>query len=433
MPSHKRSRSSLTSTTSSSASSEENSSLQEKPSKKTKRPKALKKVCSDEDLDDIRIYLLTRKVDDTSDDSDEKNWKRADYRVLKNIPNHDDEDDEVEPESEPEVVERSIACCISEFNSGLSDDTGGEEQVRIGFLLENKSSIDVAYVIGFNGLEAASKILKSERTTLIGDYRNNTKGFSQDFIVSKSKMAQDESEVVDRALLDKLGVIEVKIHRAQKSHQGKSHGDNSKIKSTESPQIKIKESMIKTSAAMSLNFGAVKQIPSQKAGGLTTYFDYKELLINLEIKYRNYIGYLVELAKANVPIEQKKTTTESEKNEEEIIEIESDEDDEIQETTAPPPIQTTPALVLTPFKSQSLMSKVKENVSQLEAMSTEDLIKFIKLIDEKLYESVKDPFRNENIDGSVFLALSGQELKELGIKIGEQIKIKQIIQQVREN
>lgn len=80
------------------------------------------------------------------------------------------------------------------------------------------------------------------------------------------------------------------------------------------------------------------------------------------------------------------------------------------------------------------MDKVK-GVSQrvVEQKSVDELLRFIKLIDENLYHNVEPTFKKENIYGVAFVSLTQSDLKDMKVSIGDMIKVKQILQQLTEN
>ncbi|KAL9646502.1 hypothetical protein ABK040_006561 [Willaertia magna] len=174
-----------------------------------------------------------------------------------------------------------------------------------------------------------------------------------------------------------------------------------------------------------------------------TYYTLHEKLIEYEFRYRNYMGYLLELVKAGITIEESRQQQQEIENsipaelinagvnpteDTEVIElIDSDSD----ATSEEPPPQCPPKLP--EYKSVSLMEKVKETLLQVEKKSVEEVLEFIKSVDEDLYKSVEKPFKDQGIDGFSFLSLTPLDMRGLGLIVGHQIKIKQILQCIREN
>ncbi|KAG2382592.1 hypothetical protein C9374_005172 [Naegleria lovaniensis] len=388
-----------------SASSQANS-----PAAKNKRPSVGDSTSSRKE--EIEVFLLTRSLDDRRDDSVVENWDRIDFRIIPT-------------ESTP--THTSMVCHVEAFN----DET--VESVRLGILVENNSNMDIIVAFEVDSVEVAGMaiVVLKGKSRIAANVRHD--GYLQPIIIRKNKLAEDYSEVIPKEELGKIGCIKATIYRANKD---KTVADTQPKQGSGTPlenkAIKIKESMSKD-GALSMGFGERKPIIVQP-GSTCTKYNRCEKIKTWNVKYRNKIGFLWTLVQNGITMEEAKAQQEENEargigaKEQGVIEISDEEESDANETATP----IIPKVA--PIKSQTIMEKVK-GVSKLtvEQKNVDELLSFIKSIDENLFNNVRATFKKEHIDGVAFLSLTHNDLKDMKVSIGDMIKVKQILQQLAEN
>ncbi|KAL9646509.1 hypothetical protein ABK040_006568 [Willaertia magna] len=81
----------------------------------------------------------------------------------------------------------------------------------------------------------------------------------------------------------------------------------------------------------------------------------------------------------------------------------------------------------------SIKYKVRETIEEIQNKSVEELLQFIKEIDVNLFKAVEECFREQEIDGLAFVLIAEEDWKGLNLKIGHQIKLKQILKLACQN
>ncbi|KAL9646535.1 hypothetical protein ABK040_006529 [Willaertia magna] len=368
------------------------------PEKKTKRKRNQK--ATKEDLENVKLYMLTRKVDDKSNYSLLKNWNRVDFRILSKP--HDDKEVNIES-----CLNRIIACHIKEFDKQITAVTNNStesssenqnaippvEQVHLGIYCENNSNVDIQVVFEINGESDEDKFnidVYSKQTGIFSKITNWKDKFTQKLIINKPKLAMDMEDVTEgeEEPNNKMGIIKASIYRVTYTER---KGLKRKPKQTGFKPKKMieKYNVNETQRRKATKQGAIAigfSNPEKFADSSSdsdenktysqTYYTLHEKLIEYEFRYRNYMGYLLELVKAGITIEESRQQQQEIENsipaelinagvnpteDTEVIElIDSDSD----ATSEEPPPQCPPKLP--EYKSVSLMEKVKETLLQVE-------------------------------------------------------------------
>ena len=349
---------------------------------------------------ELITHVLTRKIGDTSNDDDINNWKEIKLIL-------------VPSESTPSV--ETYICNMDTFQYDE------EKEIRLCFSFENFSDKKYLAKAMLDGKQIIlEKALRQGRTsvchTRIGNY-------TQNISIRRNGLANDESEVAKEEDLNGIGSIEFKLFSVLHERRGQMSSFQPTVLT--SNELKIKESMTKKHA-YAVNFGQQIYNPVQNNNWVTCGIG--ELFKTINIRYYSYLGFLLELSKHGIvyepPEEEKEEETREQPKVREVIEIEDDDEEEPTITNNLPVNIPNPK----PYSPPNLLKNVKIGQSEVSKMDTEQLLKWIKLVDEHLYKDISTSFTTEGIDGSTFLSLTQDEMKLIQMSIKNIIKVKQILQ-----
>ncbi|KAL9646510.1 hypothetical protein ABK040_006504 [Willaertia magna] len=322
-----------------------------------------------EDLENIQLFVLTRNLDDVSNCEQIQNWNKVEFKLLSK--QIDEEDDEINVQS---CLNRAVACHIKDF-----DETHGTKTVP-GLASSPSQNIS----------ESQTSLPPVKQQVHLGIFCENESNIHVKVVFEINGLKQKHSaNKTKKKKISYQGVMAVGF-----SNPEKAENDNGDPESVESYDM----------------------------------YDSHEKILEYEFRCRNKTGYLLELIKAGIDVgvtstQQQQSTEGNISQPIEISDSNSTEDSAI--INEPPKLPE--------YKSLSLMDKVKETAEQVEKKSVEEVIKFIKLIDEDLLYAIQKPFRENHIGGVAFLSLTSPDMRGLGLVIGHQIMIKQILQCIREN
>ncbi|KAG2394045.1 hypothetical protein C9374_003809 [Naegleria lovaniensis] len=234
-------------------------------------------------LDGFEFYIVTRLINDTSDESDEKNWKKIQCT-------------ELQTQSTPSF--NKIICHMDDL------DKPNINSIRVGFIVKNRCGVDLGLKFSLDGKHYSFMtvtVMKNEERIIKRLIDKQSKE-STCILVKKNDIAEDEDDIVTKEVLDRLGTISVSIFRVEVRKT--TYETTTTANSITNTQVKIKESMTKTKD-LSIGLGKGQSKPFEK-----TQFVYHETLKTIEFVYHTKLGYLFELSKAGASIQQNEPTKE---------------------------------------------------------------------------------------------------------------------------
>ncbi|EFC39104.1 predicted protein [Naegleria gruberi] len=354
----------------------------------------------------INITLFTRRMDNDENEKNAKDWKQW----------NECKDAELNLFESNSRLVRKVSH-ITDFD--LSEQSASK--IRLGIRVDNKTNMDLEMQVFIDEKKMKSRCCERNAETFIISERSNPQTVHP-FILKKHEQAEDETEI-DKEVLKKLGSVKFKFFKTKVTRKN-SISINRHFE-IDNENIKIKSSMLKE-APMSLGLG--EGIKSEVKRG-RTLSSLKDLVLECEIKYTNQIGYLLELRKNGIELEpannRVQATSSSADSSLDVIELSDSEE----ETNLPPIGNSTSTPLLKVYEN------ITETIQDISKMEVEDLLKFIKRTDEKLFNVAETLFKEHEINGRAFLSLpsSTSSMLALGLKIGSRAKIEQIIKQIQHN
>ena len=360
----------------------------------------------------INITLFTRRMDNDENEKNAKDWKQW----------NECKDAELNPfESNSRLVRKVSHIMDFDLSEQSSSSMNAASKIRLGIRVDNKTNMDLEMQVFIDEKKMKSRCCERNAETFIISERSNPQTVHP-FILKKHEQAEDETEI-DKEILKKLGSVKFKFFKTKVTR--KNSISINRVFEIDNENIKIKSSMLKE-APMSLGLG--EGIKSEVKRG-RTLSSLKDLVLECEIKYTNQIGYLLEWRKNGIELEPAnnriQATSSSADSSLDVIELSDSEE----ETTWPPIGNSTSTPLLKVYEN------ITETIQDISKMEVEDLLKFIKRTDEKLFNVAETLFKEHEINGRAFLSLpsSTSSMLALGLKIGSRAKIEQIIKQIQHN
>ncbi|KAL9645993.1 hypothetical protein ABK040_000433 [Willaertia magna] len=330
--------------------------------------------------EDVKVFIVTKSIKDDSDDNN--NWKKVPLQLIP---------------SKSTPTKEHYVCCIEDFDKEEID------KVKVGILTENN----------FKTKNIAAQYYMDEEYPLI---------------LQKNIIAQDIDEVCELNVLEKIGIIKVKlvmciiVYNNNSNNTNLSNSPNNNLQCT-FEEIKIKESQTKQ-RALSVRFGDSKEFFSESK--ISTFFDaqpYKEY----EFEYYTKLGYLFRLRQCGLSIDNvlpSQQQSSSNNNEPEIIVI--DDDDNNDNTNDNNSVDELNIILQEKLKKITRKDFVIWNCNKIS--------KWIDELDTEFMENnIGNIMKEHKIDGATFLELTVDDMKnELNIvALGLRLKLQRIIKYLK--
>nr|CAG4717766.1 unnamed protein product [Naegleria fowleri] len=462
-------------------------------------PPHLTGVIREKDLNKIHFELLTSQNDlEEMEEMDEISWKkeRSIFLTQQQHVIHD----------EGPVLERIFVSHISDFtdpttthssSSSLNvkqenEETAPKNQVRLGILCRNNSKVDVIlkfFIDGKELKEMETVVQKGEVVNLHG-YDDLRKKMRQRLLLNKYVHNPERTQNVTNQASSSTqtengyGVIKIEVYKATSIRKYHDDSDEEEEEKECDKEKEIDKSSSNSTPLQTLSNTAQKRCGMQvtiqsskiqphkktskrgKQSQTETIFFKENLLFQSLYKYRNYLGFLVELNDYNIDLKKLSNTAQRRtlKEEDHSSDYSDEEDhDGIATNSAPTIVKKEEDLIVDLTEEEppkaietiSLESDSEENVmtpkmttqnsiaectyiftettQDVTRKTVDELRTFIKLNDEELYNNIRNILSEKEISGSRFMSLSSADFYQMKLDMKDQIKILQITNRIHQN
>ncbi|KAL9653580.1 hypothetical protein ABK040_000499 [Willaertia magna] len=345
---------------------------------------------SEEEEENIKVFIVTKPIEDESDD--DKNWKKVQFQLIP---------------SKSTPTKEHYVCYIEDF------DKEEISKVKVGILIENKFKTKHTIAQYYMDGKLMSYI-----------HRDWPKEYP--LILQKNIIAQDIDEVSELNVIEKIGIIKVKLETGYRIYNNfnntNSSNNNNNLQCT-FEEIKIKESQTKQKA-LSIRFGDSKEfIGNSMVSEIVDPQPYKEY----EFEYYTKLGYLFRLRQCGLSIDNvlpSQQQSSSNNNEPEIIVI--DDDNNNDNTNDNNSVDELNIILQEKLKKITRKDFVIWNCNKIS--------KWIDELDTEFMENnIGNIMKEHKIDGTTFLELTVDDMKnELNIvALGLRLKLQRIIKYLK--
>ncbi|KAL9653574.1 hypothetical protein ABK040_000493 [Willaertia magna] len=365
--------------------------------------------------EDVKVFIVTKSIKDDSDDNN--NWKKVPFQLIP---------------SKSTPTKEHYVCYIEDFDKEEID------KVRVGILTENNfktKNITAQYYMDGKLMSnihrdgPVSDFTVNKGTKYFYKIKNFVTKEEYPLILQKNIIAQDIDEVCELNVLEKIGIIKVKlvmciiVYNNNSNNTNLSNSPNNNNLQCTFGEIKIKESQTKQKA-LSVRFGDSKEFIGESK--ISTFFDaqpYKEY----EFEYYTKLGYLFRLRQCGLSIDNvlpSQQQSSSNNNEPEIIVI--DDDNNNDNTNDNNSVDELNIILQEKLKKITRKDFVIWNCNKIS--------KWIDELDTEFMENnIGNIMKEHKIDGTTFLELTVDDMKnELNIvALGLRLKLQRIIKYLK--
>ncbi|KAL9645989.1 hypothetical protein ABK040_000429 [Willaertia magna] len=370
---------------------------------------------NEKEEENIKVFIVTKPIED--DSNDKNNWKKVPFQLIP---------------SKSTPTKEHYVCYIEDL------DKEEISKVKVGILIENNFKTKdfsayyfmddkpMSYIHNFGSVNSFQI---DKGVNCFSKLRNLITKEEYPLILQKNIIAQDIDEVSELNVLEKVGIIKVKLESGQRVFKNISSNNtnlspnNNKNLQCTFEEIKIKESQTKQKA-LSVKLGdSKKNIGRVTASKLINIQPYKEY----EFEYYTKLGYLFRLRQCGLSIDNvlpSQQQSSSNNNEPEIIVI--DDDDNNDNTNDNNSVDELNIILQEKLKKMTRKDFVIWNCNKIS--------KWIDELDSEFMENnIGNIMKEHKIDGATFLELTVDDMKnELNIvALGLRLKLQRIIKYLK--